>query len=328
MEEGNPPAAPGFRDRSSALVAYGWVLITAGALCALVALLSAALFALARSSPGGPPMAAGGVLFNVAYYLCLAAVFIVLGVGSIRARRWARPLALIAAWVWLAVGVLAFFAVALILPGAISSQSAGASPGMLTCVMAFALLFIGLFLILLPALLILFYRREDVRQTVEMRNPYPDWTDRVPISILGIVVTLAFGAVASVFSLLVTRAVPIFGTVLTGWAAAGLLLMFAAISAVLAVAVYRRTSAGWWGLVALQVVGLANILTFRNLNMESLLRQMGYSEDQARLTSRFNVLGSPAFYAVIAAAWVAMLVFLLVVRKHFRPDSAAGSTAG
>lgn len=329
MDEPGPPSTiPEAFNRSRALAIYGWVLIAAGAVCALVALLSTALLVLARSSPGGPPIVAGGVVFNVAFYLCLGAAFAAVGVGSIRARRWARALALILAWTWLAVGVLAFLAMALVLPGLLSMQSAGAPPGMLSCAMVFTLLFVAVFLILLPSLLILFYRREDVRRTVELRNPNPDWTDRVPVSILGIVVALAVGAVACVFSLVSVRALPIFGIILTGWAAAAVMLLFAAVSALLAVATFRRRKAAWWGLIAFQVLGLANILTFRNLDMEKLMRQMGYSADQARLSSGLNVVGSPAFLGLMAAAWVAMLVFLLVVRKHFGPESAPGSTPG
>jgi hypothetical protein len=329
MDEPGPPSTvPEAFNRSRALAVYGWVLIAAGALCALVALLSAALLVLARSSPGGPPIAAGGVVFNVAFYLSLGAAFVAVGMGSIQARRWARALALILAWTWLAVGVLGFLAMALLLPGLLSSQSSGAPPGMLTCAMVFMLLFFAVFLILLPSLVILFYRREDVRRTVELRNPNPDWTDRVPVSILGIALALAVGAVACVFSLVSVRALPIFGTVLTGWAAAGLMLLFAAVSALLAVATFRRKKAAWWGLIAFQLLGLANILTFRNLDMEKLMRQMGYSADQARISSGLNVIGSPAFLGLMGAAWVAMLVFLLVVRKHFGQDSAAGSTPG
>jgi len=55
---------------------------------------------------------------------------------------------------------------------------------------------------------------------------------------------------------------------------------------------------------------------------------MGYSADQARMSSGLNVVGGPAFLGLMAAAWVAMVVFLLAVRKHFGPDSAAGSTPG
>jgi hypothetical protein len=105
------------------------------------------------------------------------------------------------------------------------------------------------------------------------------------------------------------------------------MILFAAVSALLAVATFRRRRAAWWGLIAFQVLGLANILTFRNLDMEKLMREMGYSADQARMSSGLNVIGSPAFLGLMAAAWVAMLVFLLAVRKHFGPNSAAESTS-
>jgi hypothetical protein len=60
-------------------------------------------------------------------------------------------------------------------------------------------------------------------------------------------VALAVGTVACVLSLPALRALPIFGTVLTGRAAAGAMLLFAAVSALLAVATFRRMTAAGGG---------------------------------------------------------------------------------
>jgi uncharacterized membrane protein len=323
MEETGGPSPRALRDRSRALVAFGWILIVVGALCALMALLSASLVLLARAAPGGAPVAFDPrmVLFNVVLYFSLAAAFVTLGIGSIRARRWALALTVVVAWVWLTFGVLGVLAMAVLVPKvfAAGAMAGGTPPGMITCVLVILLLFAALFFIVLPTVVLLFYRREDVRQTVVTRNSDPDWTDRVPLPILGLVLALAFGGFASVLSVPVARAVPVFGAVLKGWPAALVLLFFGAISFLLALGVYRRSMAAWWGLVALQIVGLANIFTFGRLDMETLMRDMGYPPEQARIASQIDLFRNPWFLGLMAAAWLALMVFLLSIRKYFRP---------
>lgn len=261
MQEPLGPPLPPFRDRGRELAVYGWVLIAFGALCGLIALLLLAVLAVVPRSGVTPAVAPDprAALFNTVFYLLAGAALVALGIGSIRARRWARTLTLILAWVWLATGVLALLVMGFLLPTLLAGSLAGPSAsGMVTCVTLFSLLFVALFFVVLPLVLLLFYRREDVRQTIEARDPLPGWTDRVAPSILGIVLALGVGAAASILSVFGFRVVPIFSVVLTGWPATLVLLFFAAVSAGLAVAVYRRSSAGWWGLVLLQVLGLAN----------------------------------------------------------------------
>ncbi len=92
----------------------------------------------------------------------------------------------------------------------------------------------------------------------------------------------------------------------------------------LTVAVYRRSEAGWWGLILLLILQLANLVTMRRLNMPSLLRQMGYPEEQVLVAGQFSLFDKPAFLILMSASWIALLLFLLAVRKHFRSGSPVG----
>ena len=49
-----PPPPPAWRDRSRALVGYGWLLIVCGALCLLFVLLTSALVLLAPATSAAP----------------------------------------------------------------------------------------------------------------------------------------------------------------------------------------------------------------------------------------------------------------------------------
>ena len=53
----------------------------------------------------GVPTNARLMLPNVVLYTVLVVGMFALGIGSIRARRWARALTLVLAWMWLVLGV-------------------------------------------------------------------------------------------------------------------------------------------------------------------------------------------------------------------------------
>lgn len=325
LDEPLPPQPAGFTDRSTWLVLGGALLIAAGCLAALLGLLSAAAPMLARGMPGQ----AGGseqtpfLLMGFLFYEGVASVLIVLGVGSLRARRWALALIQIVLWTWLFTGILAVLFLALFIPSLPGSQ-AGFPTGMMGCLILMGLV-MGCLLVAVPLVLLLVYRRQDVRRTVEARDPGPAWTERLPLSLLGIVLALAVSVFFTLVSLFGIRAVPFLGIVIVGWPAKLVLLGIAALLAVLTVAVYRRSEAGWWGLMLLQIFQLANLVTMRGLNMPSLLRQMGYPEEQVRLAGQFSLFDKPAFLILMGAAWIALLLFLLAVRKHFRSAEPVGA---
>jgi hypothetical protein len=314
MNDTEGAAAPLFRDRSRALIGFGWLLIAAGAACGLFALALGALTGLAPEGSGAPPLRTAA--FNVFFYAALGACFVVVGIGSIRARRWARALALVVGWIWLATGALGVVAVTLILPSALSSAGAGAAS--VGCAVGGAVVFLLVFLVALPLVVVLFYRREDVRLTAEWRNPTPDWSDRVTPTVLGVVVALAFGGVACLVSVPFLRAVPLLGSVVTGAPAALVLLAFSVLSFLLAWGSWRQSPAAWWGLVALQVFSLVNFLTLRSLDMAAYMRQAGYPEDQVQQVGSLNILASPVTLWIAVAVSVALIGFLVAIRRHFR----------
>jgi len=295
-------------------VGFGWALIAAGAGCCLLALMLVAATRFAPVGSGAPPLRT--TAFNALFYVVLGACFAAIGAGSIRARRWARSLALVAGWIWLATGVLCAVAVAFILPAVMSASGAPAvSSG---CALIVAELFLLVFLVALPLALVLFYRREDVRLTAEWRHPQPDWSDRVHPTLLGVVAAFAFGGVACLLAVPFMRAVPLLGRVFTGVPAALLLLAFAGVSFLLAWGSWRRSPAAWWGLVALQVFALGNFLTLRSLDLSEYLRLSGYPEEQVRQAAEMNVLASPAMLWIAVLGSAALLAFIVAIRRHFR----------
>jgi len=97
--EPSPPEQPGFKDRKAGLIAFGvaQLLMALGmaSMAALQFVLMAKLGGFAP--PGAAPASKWGFFGAGIFYLLLALVAAVLGVGSIRCRRWARALNLVLA---------------------------------------------------------------------------------------------------------------------------------------------------------------------------------------------------------------------------------------
>lgn len=285
-----------FRDRRAGLIAFGVVQIAVGLACVGLVLLVAAGQELAARAGMGD---SGSVLASALVVYGLAAVyFIAVGVGSIRARRWARALSVAVSALWLAAGLVAALMLAVVMARLDTLRSGG---------MAWAA--IAIIGIAVPAMLFLFYRNPEVRATCQARDTKPRWTDRTPLPVLAVSIVLAFTSVALLANLAnPTFAIP--GRVITGAPAAITLFAFAVLCAVLAVQLYRLKEMAWWTVLLLQVAGMGYaIVTFLSGGFDQA-RQAG----QPDLSSIYR---DPLFIGVLASAWVAYFAYVLYLRRFF-----------
>jgi hypothetical protein len=101
MAEGLSSSSDGARgDKRAGLVAYGAIAIGLGALSALAALVTGAAGMAGAGAGAGTGAGAAdwrSATSGVAVHLAFAVILVGLGIGSIRARRWVRPLMLVVA---------------------------------------------------------------------------------------------------------------------------------------------------------------------------------------------------------------------------------------
>ena len=92
-----------FKDRSTGLVVFGILQVFISGFCALMVpmMLVGVVLSAEIDGAAGASMSAQMVIPAVAFYCLLAAWFAWMGIGSILARRWARALTLVLAWMWL-----------------------------------------------------------------------------------------------------------------------------------------------------------------------------------------------------------------------------------
>jgi hypothetical protein len=310
-----PSSAPRFKDRSARLTLCGALSILAGGGCVAFGLLHLLFLLGGGRLPGteSMPVDSRSYVMGALLYGLLGAAFIWVGAGSVRKRRWARPMMLALAWTWLLGGACVLF----LLPGMLDAVLGAPVTDVTVTRLVKIVLMVGtaLFGVVVPALFVWTYNDRHLRLTCEAHDPQPDWTERCPPAVLGLSVGL--GACGVIVVLMALRpVVPLFGRLATGWTGVLSLLVGAGICLWLARETYALRMRGWWLTTAfLVLVGASTWLTLERVAPSELFRAMGYPED---------TLASPPAAFSSAAAWltaaftVLTLVYMGAIRKHFR----------
>ena len=146
------------------------------------------------------------------------------------------------AWTWLLGGIGALF----LLPARVDAAFGLAQPGAPALPFVVRAVVLGVAAVVgvvVPALFVWVYNDRHLQRTCEAHDPTPDWTARCPPAVLGLSVGLAACGVIGVLGAL-RPAVPVFGTLLTGWPGAAASIAGAGICFWLARETYRLTPAG------------------------------------------------------------------------------------
>lgn len=328
------PPQPVYQDRSAGLVVMGILEICLALLCLLfLSFMVIATLSLAASPAGrnaglnSRSMLGGGLV-----YLFAGVFFAFLGIGTLRARRWARTIGLVTSWMWLIIGIFSTLGMTLILPRMMAGISAAAGPGASPAVGTFMTGCVAIFLLLLyivlPGILLLFYRGANVKATFQARDPNIPWTDRVPVPVLALTLMLVLAGAGSLLALSY-GIFPLFGTLLTGFPAVLGILVTAALCGVLAWGVYGRRPAAWWAAVVFFVLGCVNgslLFLGGSAGIHRMYEAM-MSPAQLQQIDRMGlteIYSSPAMLAFVAVGWLGAFGFLIWTRRFFTgaPDRA------
>ena len=111
MSTAQPPTMmPAYPDRSTRLTVFGIFQILLGCVCGLIGLMLVVVPTMGptANAPQGQAMNTRMMIPGMVIYLLLAVAFVWLGIGSLRARRWAWTLTVVLSWMWLVMGVVMF----------------------------------------------------------------------------------------------------------------------------------------------------------------------------------------------------------------------------
>ncbi len=312
-----PVARAAFKDRSTRLVLFGTLSVAIGGICVLFGLLYLVLALTSGRLLGAEtlPVEPRAYVMGAMLYFLLGGAFAWLGIGSIRRKRWVRPLMLTLAWTWLLSGASVLVLLPGVLRGALVTSTTEVALDE-TLIGAIKLGLVGagaLFGVALPALYVLVYQDRHLRMTCQMYDPERAWTERCPPAVLGLSVGL--GACGVIAVLLVLRpVVPLFGWLVTGWAGAALQLIGAGLCFWLARKIYEQNMAGWWATTLfLTLAGVSTWLTLVRVDLAEWYRAMGYPDELAQAVTLGSTI--PAWLTI--AVTLLTLVYMASMRKHF-----------
>jgi len=305
--------ASAFHDRRTGLALFGClqIVLALGALLLLAAVVYSRRF-LPPEAAKASPLAIQVVVWGGA-----AAVFLSLGIGSIRARKWARILTLVVSACWLVTGALAGIALAVVLPRVFERMPPGGSAVRPVLLVTGSIFFVlG---VLLPLAFLVFYARRDVAATCEARDGRPGFTDRVPLVVLLLTLLYGFSAVVTLgTAFFVTLPYP--GGILTGPPAAAIAIVLASLSAAVAWGTYRRRVWAWWMAVSFSAAGTAyGVATYSRIDADALYRAQGVDPARMSASGMPDLLRSPVLWAGMLVWGVLYLLFLLWARRYFVP---------
>jgi len=328
----NLPATPTtpYPDRRGWLIAFGVIEILIAVFSLLVLVLE--VFAVLSLHPESLPQQGSisptaAMVIGAVFYGVIAALFLTVGVGSIRCENWARITMLVVSGLWLGFGILGTLMISLMLPTILRQQPGIALESRhLVVTVMFGVM--GFFMILLPAVFLIFYSRKSVKATClkAEHGPAPAGTEvpraKTPVAVVVLAVWLGLGALA-VVAYPIARATVVFGRVLHGPPALGVLLASSVLSGYAAWSIYRRRFVGWALALFIVVFGSASwVTTIARHSLLDLNREMGLNEQQMRIYQQFPLMLT-IMETVSLVVLVGLLVFILYCKKYFSRTAQA-----
>jgi len=312
-----------FKDSKTGLVVFGILHLIFGGFCALMVpfaifgMIASAFLDNSAAAPMRPTMMIPAVLL----YALLAVWFICMGIGSIKARRWARALVLVSSWLWLISGISGLILILLLMPDIYDRMGESEQmPPELARIMKYVMTaFMTVLYVIIPAVLVLFYGSKNVKATCEFRDPQVRWTDKCPLPVLAVSLMFGFWAVSMLFTLFYGCAIPFFGFILTGLSGAGVVLLVMLLAGYVAWGTYRLSINAWWCAVLLIIAwALSTAITFSRVSILDFYEKMNFPEQQFDIIKQFSI--SQDYMVLFLGLWVvAFLGYLLYTRRYFVP---------
>ncbi len=280
-------------------------------------------------------------LVNLIFYGGTGVLMIVVAFGCFLFKRWARPFVLTLGWGWLYIGVVMVISiVAMMGPmnefmGRIVSTEGAASTapgapavpsmeGFFSIFMVIYLVFLSVFLIVVPGLLLWLNWGTDVRRTLEMRDPQPRWTDRQAAPLIGLTIASLMAAILSLPSLFLMSQ-PWMSQFFPSGMLRNLFFLVPLAWGYVAWGSYRGQFAAWAVAVLMLVAGATmGIFSMQNINWSEVYQQMGMPEKEVALIVPLveQMLSPKRMGILMAMSMLPILGFLIWVLRYFRKPAA------
>jgi MFS family permease len=321
-----------FKDRKTGLVVFGIILIIFGGFCALMVpfMIFSIIASTVLESSSSAPMNVGMMIFTVLFYVGLAVWFIWMGIGSIKARRWARALLLVTSWMWFIGGLIGLIFMLFFMSDMYNQMGkSGQLPQEMVVFIKYMMIaFMAVFYVIIPGIIILFYRSKNVKATCEFRDSQIRWTDKCPLPVLAASLMFGFWAVSMLFMGFYGWVFPFFGFILSGMTGAGIALVSMLLFGYAAWGTYKLDIKAWWCSVLLIVAwALSTIITFSRVSLWDFYEKMNLPEEQLAIMKQYNTFEGSTMIWFCGFWFVGFLGYLLYTKRYFISSSKQESVS-
>jgi hypothetical protein len=322
-------ALPAYKDRSTGLVVFGILTLLLGCLAGLFVPLMLFGQMMAAKAPNAPPVNHAVMLPGMAVYGLLAVALVWLGIGSLKARRWARALLLIFSWSWLIMGICMTAVIPFVMSKAFANLPPNAKtgqpampPGAITGMVIGMTLFFFVAFVLVPTLWIFFYGSRHVKATCEARDPVTRWTDACPLPVLALCLwTWLAVPVMLVMPLTGMAVMPLFGVFVSGLTGSLFCLVIAAVWGMAGWWLYRLDARGWWLiLIAMVLFTVSALLTYAHHDISELYQLQGLPQAQIDQMQKMGLFTGNRLSWFTALFTLPFLGYLLFIKKYLRKN--------
>ena len=313
---------PDFKDMKTGLVVFGIIQIIFGGFCVLIIpfIIVGMLASILSSDSSAAPMSVRMMIPGVLFYVILAVWFIWMGIGSIKARRWARALILVTSWLWLICGAAGFVFVLLFMPNIYDQIGRNEQiPQAVVTIIEFAMIgFMTVFYVIIPFVFILFYGNKNVNATCKFRDPQVRWTDKCPLPVLAVSLMFVFWALSMLSMGFYSCTIPFFGFIISGATGAAVALVATFLFAYVAWGTYKLKINAWWCAVLLIIAWtLSMVITFSRVSMLDFYEKMGLPEQQLEIIKESCMPCRSTMVLFWGILFLGFLGYLLYTRRYF-----------
>ncbi len=308
-----------YKDLSVLLKISGVIGIISGALFALMIPLMIAGMILMKSLGTAQAMSSGIYISASFVYAIMAAVSIVLGIGSFRLKKLARAVAEALGWIMLVGGIVAMITMPFFMGNMYSylEEQTGMSMGFME---VFAYVTMFFIYIVGPGVILLVYGNRNAIRTCEEADPEHSWADNVPRKVMPLVM-ICFMAVFGLLTVIGYNAVfPLFGAILTGLPGFTAIVVVSAAFVFAGLKVMKLDIAGWWlSLGLIFVLQISNMITFSQKGLIDLYEKMNFPEAQLELIRGMDI-GAGPIVIMLGVMLVLTIAYMLWIRRYFTPE--------
>jgi hypothetical protein len=311
-----------FKDRKTGLVVFGILQIILGGFCVLAVpfMVMGMIVSTALPDSSAPPINTAMLIPGILFYVLAAAWFIWMGIGSVKARRWARALILVSSWLWLICGIGGFIFMLLLMPQMFERMGqSGQMPPAAATVMKYVMMgFMTVFYVIIPAVLVLFYGSKNVKATCEFRDSQVRWTDKCPLPVLAASLLFGVWAVSMLFCGGYGWTVPFFGFIATGIKGAAIALVGMLLFGYTAWGLYKLSIKAWWCAVLLTILwSLSTAITFSRVSLLDFYQKMNFPQQQLEIMKQCGMPDTSTMVLFFGLWFVGFLAYLLYTKKYF-----------